>query len=228
VALFSGTLHFAIASLPTLALRIVLEVAQAHMLVEAVVRADRSTFGLVRVSSIALLALIDAWLGYALTGKQWVGLVIVVAALLVLFLNHGVHRRGIGFVLFTAINAAFTISLYKYHITHYNSWQLEQAIVIAIILIYFAVLARRLRHEHPLRLLKRRKPRWQAIAAGLGNAAIAAGYLYTTAAIATAAKRGGEVLASVISGKAYFHEKGFYLKLVVCFGVIIGLVFMFS
>ena len=44
IALFRGTFLFSVASLPTLALRVILEIAQAYVSIKAITTADRSTF----------------------------------------------------------------------------------------------------------------------------------------------------------------------------------------
>src|SRR3989344_4119813 len=64
---------FSFESLPTFIPRLVLEVAQTHVTLNAIVAASRSTFSFIRIFTIPLLLLIDIILGYSITTNQIAG-----------------------------------------------------------------------------------------------------------------------------------------------------------
>src|SRR3989344_8721126 len=68
---------FSLASLPTFLPRLVLEVLQAHVTIEAIVRADRSDFGHIRTLTIPLLLAVDLMLGYGVSTSQMLGMGII-------------------------------------------------------------------------------------------------------------------------------------------------------
>src|SRR3989338_2659827 len=141
IVLLRGKFLFSLESLPTLSLRIGLEILQAYVSIRAITTADRSTFGFLRVLTIPLLLLVDLALGYSLAINQIIGSGILTLSILFLFLNHGLSSKGIGLVLFSAVNAVILISLFKYDITYYNSVEVEQGIIQVILLIFFALMA---------------------------------------------------------------------------------------
>ncbi len=128
--------RFSAASLPYFSIRVVLEIIQVYITLRAVVEADRSTFGFIRVITLPILLVVDLLLGYQMQTMQIVGIGLVVAAILILFMDHNFSKKGSGLVLFGAFNSAATISLYKYNITHYNSVAAEQIIMLIILIIY--------------------------------------------------------------------------------------------
>ena len=111
IALLRGSFLFSLDSLPTLIPRIGLEILQAYVSIKAITTADRSTFGFLRVLTVPLLLLTDLALGYSLAVNQIIGVGILTLSLLLLFLNHGLRSKGVGLVLFSAINAVILISL---------------------------------------------------------------------------------------------------------------------
>src|SRR3989338_5661401 len=96
---------FSLASLPTLGIRIILEVLQAHVSILAITRADRSTFGFLRILTIPLLLATDIILGYTIGTNEIIGISVIVVALIFLFINHGIKKEGAWLVIFTAINS---------------------------------------------------------------------------------------------------------------------------
>ena len=220
------TFLFSFASLPTFGLRLILELAQAHVSVLAIARADRSTFGFLRILTIPLLLLSDVALGYSISGLQIAGMAIIIAGLIALFIKNGIRRRGMWLVLFTAVNAAATISLYKYNITHYNSVEAEQGIALIVLMLYFFAMARFVKGENPLYFLKKPIFLAQSLSEGVGVVLIGFAYLYAPASIITAIKRAAEVLWATVSGKMYFGEQKLLVKLAVFVCVAAGLVLL--
>lgn len=220
IAIFvPGAFKFSWASWLTFLTRMILEVAQAHVTVRAIVRADRSTFGFIRTSTVPLLLGVDVALRYSIGMYQFIGIAVILVTLAMLFANHGFGRKGAGMVLFTAINAVATISLYKYHLTHFNSVVAEQLIIFIALIIYFYVGAKFFARENPLRFLRRPIFLLQSVANGISAGVESFAMLFAPASVIFAAKRSSAILWAVLSGNLYFKEKHFVMK-------IIGLVFL--
>ena len=178
------------------------------------------------VVTIPLLLGTDILLGYTIGTNEIFGIAIIVAALIILFINHGIRREGAWLVLITSINAVATISLYKYNITHFNSVEVEQGIVHIILLAYFFLMAVFVTKENPLRYL--RKPLFfgQSAVIGIGTVLISFAYLFATASVITAVKRAATILWAMFSGNLYFKEKKLFVKLISLFLIIGGLVLL--
>jgi len=217
---------FSFASLPTLGVRIILEILQTHMSILAITRADRSTFGFLRILTIPLLLATDIILGYSVGTNEIVGISIIITALMFLFVNHGIKKEGAWLVVFTAINAVATISLFKYNITHFNSVEVEQIIIHLVLLIYFLGMALQVAKENPFRFL--RKPIFfaQSAAAGVGSVFISFAYLFGSASVITTIKRAAAIFWAMLSGNRFFEEKGFLIKFISLILIAIGLVFL--
>ena len=217
---------FSLASLPTFVPRVMLEIVQAHIGVVALAKADRSDFGIVKTLTVPLLLCVDVLLGYHLSSAQTLGILAVVATICMLFALRKRHTKALGLLLFSALNAVATISLYKYNITHFNSVEAEEGIVVAILMLYFFILAWRVAKENPIRFL--RKPIFliQSATSGLSDVAVGFAFLFAPAAVITTALRATAVLGGMISGKIYFHEREIALKAVLFSVICAGLVLL--
>jgi len=217
---------FSFDSLPTLSIRAILEIAQAHVTMLAILYADRSSFGFIRIGTIPLLLAVDMILGYTIGFNQIIGIGIIVLAFVVLLINHGIRKSGLWYVVFITINAVATISLFKYNITHFNAVEAEQSIILVILLVYFFIMAFFVKKENPVLFLKKPIFFAQSFASGLGAVLISFAFLFAPASIITAAKRSITVLFAILSGKVYFHEKHLFLKIVAFILITIGLTFL--
>lgn len=217
---------FKFASLPTFSIRVVLEVIQTYISVLAIVGADRSTYSFVRSITIPLLLIVDLLLGYKVGFLPIVGIFIIMAALVTLFLNKGIKKNGIGFVIFSAVNAVITISLFKYDITHFNSIAAEQLIITLILLTVFIVLSLFKAQENPFLFLKQPIFFLQSFSVGIGGVIESFGYNYGAASIMTAVKRSSAILWSLLSGKVFFKENKLILKFVIFILLLSGLVLL--
>lgn len=221
-----GEFIFSVASLPTLSLRAVLEILQMIFSIKAIIAADRSTYGFVRVFTIPLLLFVDIVLGYSLTSSQITGVVIVSVSILLLFFSHGLRRQGIWWVLLSTVNAVFTLSLFKYNITHFNSVEVEQSIVQLILLVYFAIMVRRTSGENPLALFRKTLFLFQSASQAAAGVLISFGYPFIPASVATGVERTTAVLFSVVSGHRYFDEQKLVQKLLALLLLIVGFAFL--
>ena len=223
IILVKGEFVFSLASLPTLILRTVVEAGLIYAGTIAVVQSDRSTFGFIRTGTIPLLLLTDLWLGYVLTLPQIIGTAILVLALLVAFLNHGIKKDGLKFVLLATILPVLTISLFKYNITNFNSVEAEQLITHVFLLLFVFILALKVGHENPLTLLTKRTFFIQSFSAGVGGVLISFAYLFAPASTVTAAKRAVSVLLAIVAGNLYFKEKHLVLKIALFVFIVTGI-----
>jgi len=219
-------LVFTVASLPTFLPRVCLEILQAHLTVLAVTTADRGNFGFVKTLTIPLLLGADIVLGYAVSGMQMLGIGIILAAVLFLVITEGRHMKGRWFLIASAVNAAITLSLFKYDITNFNSVAAEQSIIMSILMLYFFLCAFIICRENPFAFLRRRIFVVQTTSSGLSEALSSFAYSFAPAAVITTGLRATAILFAMLSGKLYFHEKGFLLKVGLFCLIVLGLIFL--
>lgn len=217
---------FTAASLPTFALRTVLEVVLAEISVRAINTASRGTFGFLRTLTIPLLLIIDIVLGYTIGPWQIAGMAVVALTIVWLTDNRGLERRGMGLVLGTAILAAVTLSLYKYNITHFNSVVGEQLVLMAILVFYFWCKARLVAEESPEQFLRQPVFLLQSASAGVASLLGSFAFVFAPASVILAAKRSSAVLWAMLSGRRYFKERHFAAKLLGFFFLAAGLVLL--
>lgn len=212
----------AIGSWTTLMIRFPIELLLAHFSIIALTRCTRSTFGFLRTGTIPLLAIVDLFMGYGLDFYQILGILIISAALLFLHINHGLEKKGLKFAVLATIMPVVTISLAKYNFSHGNSWELEQALVLSAMAIYFYTVARS-RGEKPFLLFKKPMVILQATITALGSVLLVWSLSLITPSIHTTVKRSTAVIAAVASGGIVFHEKKMLIKAVTVIACIIGI-----
>lgn len=217
---------FQLASLPTFLIRVVLEIVQTYISILAIVGADRSTYGFVRTITIPLLLVVDLILGYKIGFLPMTGMLVIIIALWLLFVNKGIKKNGIGLVIFSAINAVVTISLFKYDITHFNSVAAEQLIINLILLTFFILLSFLKAHENPFSFLKQPIFFLQSFSIGIGGVIESFGYNYGAASMITAAKRASAIFWSLLFGKVYFKETHIILKSIIFILLLLGLILL--
>lgn len=217
---------FSLASLPTFIPRIFFEIFQTHVTVLGIAYADRSTTSFIRMATIPLLLIADISLGYHISSFQFIGIFIILSALVFIFLDKTLDKKGAHYALLGAVNAVVTISLYKYDIAHYNSIAAEQLIVSGILLIYFFLFANFFLHENPIVFLRRRIFFVQSFSDGLGSVVQSFAYGFAPASVILAGKRSSAALWAVISGNRYFGEQQLFLRVVLLVFIVIGLVFL--
>jgi hypothetical protein len=219
---FGASFRFSLHSLPTFIPRLILEVILADLTLRAIVKADRSTFSLVRLTTVPLLLLFDLRLHYAVTAHQIAGILLIFLTLLV-FLSTTKHTAKGWFIsLVTAVVASITLTLYKYDISHYNSVVAEQFIILFVIMIY--MLARN--HIKPWGYLFKSYSGSQSFLSGIGSVLESFAYFYAPASVILTTKRAMAVFWSIIFGNRLFKEKQLVLKLAVLAVVTFALVLL--
>lgn len=225
VGLVRDNFVFSLASLPTFIPRIILDVFQAHILAYAIVRADRGDFGLVRSITLPLLLAVDLLMGYTITHAQLLGIAAILTGVGLLFFFERKKIPGFWLLIVSALNAVTTISLFKYNITHFNSVEAEQSLVWLAILIYFFIRARQ-HGENPFLFLRRPAFAGMSISGGAADAAGSFAYLFAPASIVATALRASVILFSILSGRFYFNEKHFTLRIVISVAIVAGLILL--
>lgn len=226
LAAFRGSFIFSLASLPTFILRAFLEILQAHMTMNALVKTDRSTYAFVRNLTIPLLLIVDLIVGFTIGFNQWLGIGIIALVFGIILYFHVLSFKGIGYALFTAVNAVATISLFKYNITYFNSVEADQIVIYSILIIYFFFAAKFLGKENPLKFLKHKLFLGQGAFHGLAAIFASFAISFGNPGIAITAGRTSAVLAGIISGRNYFQEKKFGAKIFVAIILTIGIVLL--
>jgi hypothetical protein len=209
-----------------LALLTILEIIQAYSTLHAIVEAERSTFGFLMVGTIPLLLLVDIYLGYPIDFSNMIGISFIVISLLFLFINHGLSKKGIQYVLFSTFNAVITISLYKYLITNGNSVTAVQFVLNLVLLVCLYFMAIWKYKENPLKFMFKKRFIYQSISKGFSAVFIGFAYIYAPASVITGAKRGASVLTAMVSGNKYFHEKHLVIKIISFTLVVLGLILL--
>lgn len=200
------------ASLPTVSVRIVFEILLAWVVVEAVNRADLSTFGFLRTLTLPFLLVVDVALAYRIDTLQIVGMMLIVLALFLLFMNHGFSRKGAWMTVGTACLAVVTVSLYKYNVTHFNSPEVEQLIAHTALLIFFGLMSMGVERSHPFALFRRPVCLAQAGLSAVGFLLTSFSFLYAAPSVLMTANRASGLFAAIFLGRAVFHEKKLLLK----------------
>lgn len=226
IIIWKGSFEFSLDSLPTFIPRLILEISLIHITLLTIVKADRSTFGFFRVLTAPLLLVTDLILGYKLTVFQLLGVSTIVLVALFIFLNNKINKAGIWHVLLTAVMAAATLTLYKYDISHFNSVEAEQVIVLWSLLLYFFFASIFLAKENPLAYLKKRVFLAQSFSGSIATAIESFAYLFAPVSVIAAAKRSSSVLWAILSGRTVFKEKEFLFKLISSALLIIGLILL--
>lgn len=227
ISLARGSLGFSLASLPTFSLRAVLEIFQAYISLRAIATASRTTYSFIHAGTIPLLLIIDLFLVRApVSGWQIIGMAAIVSAIMVLSLNHGIDRKGLLFVILSTVNAAVTLSLYKYNITHFNTVEGEQFLITLILLAYCAISAHVFYKERPWALLKQPIFFAQSATYGIGHVLDSFAYLFGPASVITVAKRAASTLWSLVSGRIIFHEKHLIIKIISLCLMISGIILL--
>lgn len=220
----NGELIFSYASLPFFLMRAVIEIILLFVTLNAITSADRTTFSFLRIITIPLLLVVDIALGYNFSLNQIIGISIIVIALIFLFLNHGLSRKGKFLSLISSILAVATIALYKYNITHYNSVEAEQILMHLIILVALIVAAKVRVNENLFSYLTNRTFLIQSISSGIAGAILSFAYIFAQASIVTAAKRSFEILLALLFGRKYFHEKHIIIKTIALILIVAGVI----
>lgn len=215
---FSGNfeLTFAMVSIPLLVLRGFLEILQSYFTLIAIKHCDRSTFSIIRILTIPLLVFADIllWYNFSMYSLLWIWIIVLS------FIWFNTNTKSINwnwwyYVLFTAVNAVFTISLFKYSITHYwNSIEIDQFLMILSTFTFFVIYNYRREKKLGFYLLKKEKMfriQWMFIV--IASLVLSYSYIYLNASEATTVKRAWEMFWAVIAGCLFFQENHFWKKI---------------
>lgn len=226
VNIFKNEFIFSFSSLPTLSLRIAAEIILYYFAMAAIAKADRSTHGFIRTLSMPLILIVDFFLGYQINFYQLSGIAIIIISLFLIFFRQGINKRGAGLSLITAVLAVLTISLYKYDITNFNSVAAEQAIVSSSLLIFLTFLAIFKAKDNPLKFFKKKIYCFQSFIRLITAIGLSYAYAFAPASVIVSAIRSSSTFWSVITGKFYFHEKHFLVKVMFLALLVAGIILL--
>lgn len=221
--LFGQKFVFSFESLPTFSLRLILEIVLTHMSIIAISKSDRSTFSFLRMVTIPLLVLVDVVLvGYLPTNKQIFGIFIIFMIIIISGIRGDINRKGIWWALSTGVGAVFTIALYKYNITHFNSVVAEQGIIYVALVFYFVIFSLLKKEGNLFKMLFIPKFFVQSSALGVSGLLESFAYLYAPASIILTSKRAFSLLWAELAGWRYFGEKNLLRKLLISIFLVVG------
>ena len=206
------TLVFSVASLPTFIPRLLLEMLQAYVTVKAITISDRGDFGFFKTLTIPVLLVVDFALGYSVGMRQILGMVLVLLPIGILIALEWKKIKGLSYLVIGTINAAVTISLYKYDITHFNSVEAEQALLGIALLAFFLLFALLKARENPFRYLRIPVFATLSVSNGLSGVAASFAYSFAPASVIATVLRSFSVLFAIATGRFYFHEKHLLLR----------------
>lgn len=221
IAIYHQQFLFSFESVPTLALRIFLEIFIAELSIRAIFKADRSTHSFIRIITVPLLLGVDLFLGYSLSSAQIIGVIILFMSVLCVFYTPKIRKDGLLLTVIASLLAVVTISLYKYNISNFNSVEAEQIIVYVVLLTYFLFMTKRTTGKSPFRLLFRPPFALQSITHGIGGTLSSFAFMFGPASIILAAERTFSIICSILAGRMYFKEKHILAKL--CFFFFLGI-----
>ncbi len=222
VMIFNHSFIFSLMSLPTFLVRAVLEIIQTEIAIQALVKAERATFGFIRTGTVVMLLFVDLALGYSISIAQMAGMAVISLTLLIVFMNHGINKKGLNFVILSAIGAVLTTSLFKYNISNFNSVETEQLLMNIILIAYFSIAVMK-RGENPIKLMAKPIFFSQSFSDGLAVAFGSFAYNFAPASVIMAGGRSTSVFFSILSGNLYFHEKRILMKLVIFLMLAVGI-----
>ncbi len=226
IILWKGSFNFSFASLYTFIPRIFLEIFIMSISLRALVAADRSTFNFFRTATLPLLLVVDLLIGYSISPMQIIGMSIIVLVLIILFMNHGINKKGIKLVIGSSILPVATISLFKHNITYYNSVEAEEFLISVTLLAYFFFMAIKHTGENPIRFLAKPLFLKQSLSEGLGMILNSFAYMFAPASVITSAKRSSAIFWGVLSGNKIFKEKNIILKLIIFVFLATGIILL--
>lgn len=220
------TLYINPESIPLLFIRLVFEILQSYFTVLAIKKCDRSTFSIMRILTIPLLIIADIILWYQFTNYSLIWILIILLSFFAFNLkSKTINFKWIQYVLFTAINAVFTISIFKYSISHYwNSVEIDQFFINLWVLIFFFTYNYKINKDFAIGLILKEKQfilQWLVI--WISSLLISYSYLYLNASEAVTVKRWGEMLWAIFAWTIFFQEDGIVKKLIFATFIMIGL-----
>lgn len=192
-------------SIPTVLIRLCLEIILTGVVVKAIVTADRTTSTIFSSLTVPFLLIADIVFGYVDNFITVAAVALaIIGVLSVGLFDKKINKKGIGYVLFASLLAVVTTQLYKYNI-QFNSVAAEQLISVgAVSSFYFA--AGLIRQKYFLRSLFNRRLVAQSLSSGAGTVLFSFSIYYLPPSLMIAAKRVARMLWAQVSGRYYFHE----------------------
>ena len=182
---------------------------------KAIHHADRSTFSVMSTIAIPLLLVSDIFLGYEVSLRQIIGVVILVAMLSYTIFKGDFSMKGMKYVVISNLISIGTIMAFKYSTVHFASTELMNFYNAGCMSILFFIIVCRTKGLRGVKNVFKRKYFWFASLYGVGSILSAAAYKYMIASMVVALKRFLSMMFGVITGKLYFHETNTSKKLTI-------------
>lgn len=223
------SINFNPKSIPLLLIRLLFEILQSYFTMLAIQKADRTTFSTIRILTIPLLIISDIILWYHFTIYSLIWMWIILLS----FILFNLKSKTINFkwwelVLFTAVNAVITISIYKYSITHFwNSVEVDQFFIFLWLLSFFIIYNYKKNKSCALKLILKEKQfilQWLAI--WFASLILSYSYLYLNSSEATMIKRAWEMFWSISTWYLFFNETSPLRKILLAIMIVIWLAIM--
>lgn len=211
---------FSLQSIPFFTARLILDMILGYVGVKALMLFDRSFFSLVRVMTIPLLLLFDVLLGNTVSLLEMVAIGGMFFIFLLLCEYEHFTLSKMRIALPFALLPAFTLTLYKYDITHFNSVFAEQCISLFFLALFAFVMDLVIYKENPLRLFANPRIIAQATCAGIAEVAASFAYVFGTASVITGLRRAYSILFGLVSDVYIFKKKEDTLTLFSIAGIV--------
>lgn len=213
-------------SLPTLTIRILFEIVQCYAAIMALKLSDRTSFGFIRSGTIPLLLVVDILVGYTVTTFQIIGVLALFAVIAFVLKEKVIKKKGLKYLITCTLIPVITASLYKYNITHFNSFAAETTIVMSALVMFWTIV--NLQHRHfPLKHLKDPQVVVQVLGTVIASIMINVAFLITIPSVLIAVKRASSVFWSTLSGIYMYKEKKAFTKFCVAGVLLLVIVTLF-
>jgi len=208
-------------------LRIILEMIQIYATYNALKYAQLSSFNFVRGFSVVFTVILEIiLLGTVFSGLKYLGVMLVVVSIAVVF-RHGLTEvKGWVFLAVSAISGGVLNAIAKYQYVNLEAYVVESwvRIVLIALLIVISLINNLKMKSNIFSNFKLNKNWWllipfKALASILGVVALNMG----SAAVYVTVERGGSVLFGVLLGRVIFKEKSLVEKLLISLGIITGI-----
>jgi hypothetical protein len=206
LGVFTG-FQFQAASLPTMAVRVVLDIIQLVVALRALAITDRSTFAFYALLTVPLLVVADFALGFGITALQAVGVLGITVLLFATLHEKTFRTKGAPLLIAMAVLNAATVSLFKFNVAHFNNVAAEQSLVTGVTLVFFWVMCRRSGYAQPWRIVLGPREGAQSAVKGASQVLKSLAFSLAPGSVVTVIGQSFGIIFSLVFGKAVFRER---------------------
>lgn len=186
----------------------------SYFVQQAIVKADRSTNGLLSILAIPLLLVSDIFLKYDITTYHIIWIFFIITTLITISFRWTINLKWAKYTLITQIFAFINIMIYKIAITNYISTELMNIIIsLCIFIITFIYILSKKWSKNSFKKIYQKKYIKFWLLWWLGWVFNSMWYMFWPASVITALKRILSMFWGVVMWKIYFHEERFFQKM---------------